>query len=176
MERRPSPPLGSVHLCLALLRQLELSSAPVPIGPPWLRPPMAPDLAAASTGTAPFGLTHLRRVPGGPIYTSTNSGVSWSKTTRQQLGCVTPPPADGAKLAAASYQYNSNAPAASHGSIFTSANAGGAWTQTMRRTVHGPRLLLQPTARSWWPRAAGPFTPWPTREGPGLRTVWQAIL
>ncbi len=109
----------------------KLSSAP---GTNWTSVASSADgthLVAASTDTGPIWINPSTAVyPGGPIYTSTNSGVSWSRTSAVSNWVGVTSSADGAKLAAASYQYNSNAPAASHGSIFTSANAGAAWTQT----------------------------------------------
>ena len=88
-------------------------------------------LVAAATDRGPTGIGAATAAhPGGPIYTSTNSGASWSRTSAvSNWVCVTSS-ADGSQLAAASYRYNSNAPAASHSSFFTSANAGGAWTQS----------------------------------------------
>jgi hypothetical protein len=109
----------------------KLSSAP---GTNWTSVASSADgthLVAAATDRGPIGTDPATAVyPGGPIYTSTNSGASWSRTSAvSNWVCVTSS-ADGSRLAAASYQYNSNAPAASHSSFFTSANAGGAWTQS----------------------------------------------
>ena len=109
----------------------KLSSAP---GTNWTSVASSADgthLVAAATDRGPIGTNPATAVyPGGPIYTSTNSGVSWSRTSAvSNWVCVTSS-ADGSQLAAASYQYNSNAPAASHSSFFTSANGGGAWTQS----------------------------------------------
>jgi photosystem II stability/assembly factor-like uncharacterized protein len=109
----------------------KLSSAP---GTNWTSVASSADgthLVAAATDRGSIGTDPATAVyPGGPIYTSTNSGAFWSRTSAvSNWVCVTSS-ADGSRLAAASYQYNSNAPAASHSSFFTSANAGGAWTQS----------------------------------------------
>jgi len=109
----------------------KLSSAP---GSNWTSVASCADgtqLVAASTDPDPIWINPSTEMyPGGPIYTSTNSGASWSKTGAVSNWVCLTSSTDGTKLAAASYQYNSNAPAASYGSIFTSTNAGRAWTLT----------------------------------------------
>jgi photosystem II stability/assembly factor-like uncharacterized protein len=109
----------------------KLSSAP---GTNWTSVASSADgthLVAAATDRGPIGTDPATAVyPGGPIYTSTNSGASWSRTSAVSNWVSVTSSADGSRLAAASYQYNSNAPAASHSSFFTSTNAGGTWTQS----------------------------------------------
>ena len=88
-------------------------------------------LVAASTDPGPIWINPSTELyPGGPIYTSTDSGASWSKTSAVSNWVCLTSSTDGTKLAAASYQYNTNAPATSFGSIFTSTNAGDVWTPT----------------------------------------------
>src|SRR5882757_10478695 len=65
---------------------------------------------------------------GGPIYTSKDSGASWSPTSApsNQWSCIAAS-ADGSKLVAAAAYNNSNT---ALGLIFVSTNSGSTWTPT----------------------------------------------